>query len=178
MIIPKHLESLVDISKEEDGTFKLSVNKAERFEVYYSGTLEKIDDVMYITSDPDIETANVERVFIKEKDADSMYVVYDGLIHGYDNLFCNEHNLEIDRPLKQLELDGFKLFEGEITLGYGIDFDDEKEDYDMDEDGMQHVYNREEKMSWEEVKAEGFDWITIKFANEAGNSIFLDLELA
>lgn len=178
MIIPKHLESLVDISKAEDGTFKLLVNKAEQFEVYYSGILEIIDDVVYISSDPDRENANVERVFIKEKDSDKMNVVYDGLIHGYDNLFCNEHDLGIDRPLKQLELDGYKLFEGEITLGYSIDFDEEKEDYDMDEEGMQHVYNRDEKMSWDEVKAEGFDWITIKFTNEAGNSIFLDLELA
>lgn len=178
MLIPKYLQAVVEAHEVDGETFPLSIAGNTKFEIFYTGLLETIDDVQYISSNPESEAESVERIFIKEQNSDKMYIIYDGLIHGYDNLFCNEHNSEIDRPLHQLELDGSKLFSVEMTLGYGIDYDDEKEDYDMDEEGFQHVYNRKEKLSWEQVKEEGFDWITIKFENEKGNSIFLDLELA
>lgn len=178
MLIPKYLQPVVEVSEVDGETFSLSMNGQEKFEVYYSGALETIDDVLYINGNHNSETENVERIFVKKEGSDQMYVIYDGMIHGYNNLFCDEHNANIERPLYQLELDGEILFSIEMTLGYSIDYDDEKEDYDMDEDGFQHVYNRKEKISWEQVKEEGFDWITIQFENEKSNSVFLDLELA
>lgn len=182
-VTPKYLEGIVDESSKTFNddvclNFNLAIGKTKQFEVYYSGALETIDDVLYINGNYNSDTENVERVFIKEVNSDKMYIIYDGLIHGYDNLFCNEHDISIERPLYQLELEGEKLFSVEMTLFYGIDFDDEKEDYDMDEEGMQHVYNRKEKLSWEQVKEEGFDAISIQFVTEEGNSAFLDLELA
>lgn len=180
---PKYLQAIVDEGSKsfEDNVtlnFDLAIGTTKQFEVFYAGALEAIDDVLYINGDFDSETENVERVFIKEQGSDQMHIIYDGLIHGYDNLFCNEHDMEIERPLHQLELNGNKLFSVSMTLFYGVDFDDEKEDYDADEDGMQHVYNRKEKLSWEQVKEEGFDAISIQFVDENENSVFLDLELA
>lgn len=182
-VTPKYLEGIVDESSKTFNddvclNFDLAIGTTKQFEVYYAGTLETIDDVLYINGNYNSETENVERVFIKEVGTDKMHVIYDGMIHGYNNLFCDEHDMTIDRPLHQLELDGEKLFSVEMTLFYGIDFDDEREDYDMDEEGMQHVYNRKEKLSWEQVKEEGFDAISIQFVNEKENSVFLDLELA
>jgi hypothetical protein len=118
------------------------------------------------------------KVFIKLPNESKMYLLFDETIHGYDNLFCNEHNASIPDDFQQISYDGCTLFSGRIQLGMGIDYESEKEDYDFDENGYVHVLNRD-NITWEQVKQEGYDYINITFFNEKKDLSFsLDIELA
>ena len=99
------------------------------------------------------------------------FIVFDGAQHGYNTMFCDEVKLDEAR-----ELEKYEKFSGEIeiTLGYAIDYDDEKEEYDFTDDGkVKLLYGT---MSWENAKSIGFDWIRLRF--KKGKKEFLDLELA
>ncbi|WP_051542088.1 hypothetical protein [Clostridium lundense] len=92
-------------------------------------------------------------------------------------MFCNEYSVgQIEnRPLKQYEISASKLI---LELGYNIDFDDEKEDYDFDhEENVVLLDGR--KMSWADVKVNGFDWLSLSYIDSKGNVVqFADYELA
>ena len=180
MIIPEYLDALVDKDSVEESTFSLKLNDANTFEVFYVGVLKEIDDTLYITPDYDAkkEEFPISKIMIREQGKEEMHMVYDGFQHGYNNLFCDEHDSEIDYEVKQLELDGQKLFSISMTLGYGIDYDSEKGDYDVDENDMVEVMNRPHRIAWQQVKEEGYDWLTLQFTNAEGKSIFVDEELA
>lgn len=180
MIIPEYLNALVDKDSIEETTFSLKLNDVNAFEVFYVGSLEKIDDALYITSDYENkkEELPISKIMIREQGREEMHMLYDGFQHGYSNMFCDEHDPEIDYEVKQLELDGQKLFSVSMTLGYGIDYEDEKEDYEVDDQEMVEVMNRPHRISWTQVKEEGYDWLTIQFANAEGKSVFVDEELA
>lgn len=63
-------------------------------------------------------------------------------------------------------------------MGYSIDYEDEKEDYDIDDNGFVTLIDGR-KMSWEDVKRNGVDYIAIFFENENGDLVqFYDKELA
>ena len=51
------------------------------------------------------------------------FVIFDGGRHGYDNMFCDEHDpSELEhRPLKRYEIPASKLV---LELGYSIDYED------------------------------------------------------
>lgn len=175
---PSYLNEIADQNSkrfEEDALliFDLAKGDVRQFEVFYVGEIEMFDDDPYILSNDD----DVHKLFIRELGSDKLLTVYDSTIHGYDNMFCDEHEENEAEPIR-LEVDGATLFSVHMTLGYSIDYDDEKEDYEVDEDGMLMVLNREEKISWEQVKEEGYDWIAVELISDKGKKIFLEKELA
>ena len=105
------------------------------------------------------------------------FVIFDGGQHGYDNMFCDEHDpaqLE-HRPLKRYEIPASKLV---LELGYNIDYEDEKEDFEVDEADTVELVNGE-RMPWEQVKRDGIDYIALYYVNEKGQQVqILDAELA
>lgn len=105
------------------------------------------------------------------------FVIFDAGRHGYDNKFCDEHDpSELEhRSLKRYEIPASKLV---LELGYSVDYEDEKEDFEPDEADTVELINGE-RMPWEQVKRDGIDYIALYYVNEKGKPVqILDAELA
>ena len=118
-----------------------------------------------------------ELVAARDPESGEEFVIFDGGRHGYDNLFCDEHDpAELEhRPLQRYEIPVSRLV---LELGYSIDYDDEKEDFEVDEADTAELINGE-RMPWEQVKRDGIDYIALYYVNEKGKQVqILDAELA
>ena len=152
-----------------------STSGNERLEVWYYGDLLTIngEPQLYIVPSyfaPELVTA-------RDPESGEEFVVFDGGRHGYDNMFCDEHDLdELERrTLKRYEIPASKLI---LELGYSIDYEDEKEDFEVDESDTVELINGE-RMPWEQVKKDGIDYIALYYVNEEGRQVqILDNELA
>lgn len=92
-------------------------------------------------------------------------------------MFCDEYDVEVikNRALKQYPIPASKLV---IELTCSIDYEDEKEDYEIDDDGYVTLIDGR-KMLWQDVKRNGMDFLGISYQNENGDLIqFYDKELA
>ena len=79
------------------------------------------------------------------------------------------------RKLTRLDIPASKLV---IELGYSIDYEDEKECFDVDEDDKVELVNGD-LISWEQLKRDGIDYVALFYVNESGKLIqFVDIELA
>ena len=105
------------------------------------------------------------------------FVIFDAGRHGYSNLFCDEHDpAELEhRPLQRYEIPASKLV---LELGYSIDYDDEKEDFEVDENDTVELI-RGGRMPWEQIKRDGIDYIALFYVDEKRKQVqILDAELA
>ena len=65
-----------------------------------------------------------------------------------------------------------------LELGYNIDYEDEKESFEVDETDTVELVNGE-RMPWEQVKRDGIDYIALYYVNDKGKQVqILDAELA
>ncbi|MCQ4711338.1 hypothetical protein NE459_22420 [[Clostridium] innocuum] len=147
----------------------------ELLEVWYYG------DLLTVKGEPQSYIVDGDAapglVAARDPESGEEFVIFDGGRHGYDNMFCDEYNpaeLE-DRPLKRYEIPASKLV---LELGYSIDYEDEKEDFEPDEADTVELLNGE-RMLWEQVKRDGIDYIALYYVNEKGIQVqILDAELA
>ena len=91
----------------------------ELLEVWYYGDLLTLNEEpqLYIVPSyfaPELVTA-------RDPESGEEFVIFDGGRHGYDNMFCDEHDpSELEhRPLKRYEIPASKLV---LELGYSITY--------------------------------------------------------
>ena len=173
---PTWLEGHIKDSLEKKSTITLcSSTGNEWLEVWYYGELFIItgEAQPYIVDSDEVPALVVAR----DRVSGESFVIFDGGRHGYDNMFCDEYDrvaLE-NRPLKRYEMPASKLL---VALGYSIDYEDEKETFEVDERGMVTLINGK-AISWAQVKRDGIDYIALFCVDEKGKAIqILDVELA
>lgn len=81
-------------------------------------------------------------------------------------------------PNENLPASIYQLSKLVIELGYSIDYEDEKEYFDVDENDKVELVNGD-LISWEQLKRDGIDYVALFYVNESGKLIqFVDIELA
>ena len=99
----------------------------ELLEVWYYG------DLLTVKGEPQSYIIDSDEapglVTARDPESGEEFVIFDGGRHGYDNMFCDEHDpSELEhRPLKRYEIPASKLV---LELGYSIDYEDEKENFE------------------------------------------------
>ena len=175
--IPTYLENYVKECRENEFT-QITLHSSagnEMFEVWYYGNLLTVkgEEQPYI-----VETDIAPEIIVaKDVATGEEIVIHDGSIHGYNNMFCDEYDTEVikSRTLKQYPIPASKLV---IELTCSIDYEEDKEDYGIDDDGYVTLIDGR-KMLWEDVKRNGMDFLGISYQNENGDLIqFYDKELA
>lgn len=168
-MIPFYLKNhLINIKEKKDITKAILVSTAgnSNLEIYYYGQLLEIQKSLLV-----VDGEHPCLILAKDPLTNEEFIVFDGAKHGYDAMFCNEVEKDIKRDLVRYEKYSGEI---EITLGYSIDYEEEKEEYEFTEDNK--VILKYGTMDWEEAKSIGYDWINLKF--KKGKKEFLDFELA
>ena len=89
--------------------------------------------------------------------------------------FLIEDPKQLRGQWRSLKLEAGQLW---LELGCGNDYENEKEDFEVDEADTVELINGE-RMPWEQVKRDGIDYIALYYVNEEGKQVqILDAELA
>ena len=167
-MIPYYLKNhLTNIKEKEDETTAIlsSTTGNTDLDILFYGELLNVKRIPFIT---DGEFPCL--IVAKDPASNEEFVVFDGMKHGYDAMFCNEYVEGANRNLVKYEKFSGKI---RIQLGYSIDYDEEKSDYDFVENKVKTMYDM---MDWETAKSIGFDWISLKFIDQKKE--FFEMELA
>jgi len=153
-----------------------SKNGNSLFEVYYYGDLFEVkgEKLPFIV---DNEAEIPCKIVAKDTETGEEILLFDGYRHGYNAMFCEEFDPEEveKRTLVKYDIAPCKIH---IDFGYSIDYEEEKEDYEVDEENRVTLINGE-NIPWEEVKRNGFDYISIVCETENGEKAeIVSLELA
>ena len=153
-----------------------SKNGNTLFEVYYYGDLFEVkgEKLPFIV---DNEAEIPCKIVAKDIETGEEILLFDGYRHGYNAMFCEEFDsAEVEkRTLVKYDIAPCKIH---IDFGYSIDYEEEKEDYEVDEADRVTLINGE-NIPWEEVKRNGFDYISIICQTENGEKAeIVSLELA
>ena len=153
-----------------------SKNGNTLFEVYYYGDLFEVkgEKLPFIV---DNEAGIPCKIVAKDTETGEEILLFDGYRHGYNAMFCDEFDPEEveKRTLVKYDIAPCKIH---IDFGYSINYEEEKEDYEIDEDNRVTLINGE-NIPWEEMKRNGFDYISIVCETENGEKAeIVSLELA
>ena len=153
-----------------------SKNGNTLFEVYYYGDLFEVKRKK-LPCIVDNKTGIPCKIVAKDTETGEEILLFDGYRHGYNSMFCEEFDsAEVEkRTLVKYNIAPCKIH---IDFGYSIDYEEEKEDYEVDKEDRVTLINGE-TISWEEVKRNGFDYISIICETENGEKAeIVSLELA
>ena len=177
MKIPVYLKSNVKNYEEKDfvSVTICSQSGNDKLEIWYYGDIFTVlsEGQDYIV-DTDFAP---EKIVARDPETGEEILIFDGTRHGYDNMFCDLYTEEQinNRDLKKLDIPASVII---LELGYSIDYEDEKEDYDFDENGEVILINGS-KMSWDDVILNGFDYLGLSYIDKNGEKIqFVNCELA
>ena len=172
MKMPTYYEGLVDnisLDKYEHEIMWLSCDRnGGLYDIYYYG--EIIDGYIASFGAPALIVAK------SVKSGDEI-VLFDGAVHGYDNMFCDSHpqNEVSSRTLKKLDTPPSRV---KILVEYSIDYEEERDQYDFTDDNTVKLIDGG-SMPWEDVKRNGITWLAITLIDNNGDeNHIVDVELA
>jgi len=170
----KYISGHTEDKKSGHQTMTLSSLTGDHlFEIWYYGEWEKLGKHEYLV---DTEEAPV-LIVAKASSSHEEFVIFDGAKHGYNAMFVDEYTEEqlAQRSLQKFENLPSKLV---ITIGNGIDWESEKEDF-IDEDGENVTLLDGSVISWEDVVTNAFDYFALSYIDGNNKKIeFADFELA
>ena len=168
-MIPYYLKNhITNVKEKKNSTVGVLTSSTgnTNLEIYFYGDTVKIKKTTYIV---DAELPCL--IIAKDTVTGEEFTVFDGMKHGYDAMFCNA---PCDNAKRELGLYEYCNGKVQIKLGYSIDYEDEREEYEFNENG--EVILTYGVLDWEQAKSIGFDWISLKFVD--AKKKFVDLELA
>ncbi|EAC9871605.1 hypothetical protein BBQ08_04030 [Listeria monocytogenes] len=177
MLIPSYLKNTAkEVSINDFLNVEIvTTSNEETFDILYCGTLEEIEGDQLITrEDSEIPLKIIAKSTLSGKEI----LLYDGAYYGYDSMFCDEFEEDAtqNRELQKYPINNLSNIR--LSIGIGIDYESEKEDYEFDENGNVILID-DRHISWEQVKTDGFDFLEIMATDENGASlIILTEELA
>ncbi|EIU7103816.1 hypothetical protein L6D60_002254 [Listeria monocytogenes] len=171
MLIPSYLKNTAkEISINDFLNVEIvTTSNEETFDILYCGTLEEIDGDQLITRE-DYEIPL--KIIAKSTMSGKEILLYDGAYYGYDSMFCDEFEEDAtqNRELQKYPINN--LFNIRLSIGIGIDYESEKEDYEFDENGNVVLID-DRHIPWEQVKTDGFDFLEITATDENGASLLI-----
>ena len=144
----------------------------KKFDIWYYGDLLSLDGEVL----PFISGLTAKIVARDPLTAEEI-LLFDGTLHGYNALFCDEYTDEqrINRPLQKYDMPATEVV---LSFFYNIDYDEEADDYEVDEQGNVQLMNGE-STDWETIKRNGYDAFAFYFKKEDGTLLaFAQEELA
>ena len=153
-----------------------NTNSDNFFEIHYFGEIILDTMIRGIFNEKNSKTLPCKIVAKSIKTKEEI-LLFDQAKHGYNSLFCDKFDLESleNRPLSKLEIPDSKIV---IDFGYDINYEEEKEDYELDANNCVETIN-DEIMDWDSVKRNGFDYIRILATDKEGTDrMICELELA
>lgn len=87
-------------------------------------------------------------------------------------MFCDEYDKIVieNRELKKFPVNNVSKIN--LSVGIGIDYESEKEDYEGDDKGNILLIDGRH-IPWEQVKTDGFDFIEIMAIDENGDKVLI-----
>ena len=173
MDIPIYYEGLVRNISADNGHVTLLLSNDQNgdwYDIYYYGEIAEYGWIGETDEAPELIVA-------KSIKSGNEIVLFDGAIHGYNNLFVYAHSKDklSNRKLAKLNSQSSKV---KIIVEYSIDYESEKDGYDFsDENNLALIDGR--IMSWDDVKRNGISWIWITLIDkDNGELCIMDNELA
>ncbi|HAA7127226.1 TPA_asm: hypothetical protein GHG54_02075 [Listeria monocytogenes] len=171
MLIPSYLKSTAkEISINDFLNVEIvTTSNEETFDILYCGTLEEIEGDQLITrEDSEIPLKIIAKSTLSGKEI----LLYDGAYYGYDSMFCDEFEEDAtqNRELQKYPINNLSSIR--LSIGIGIDYESEKEDYEFDENGNVILID-DRHIPWEQVKTDGFDFLEITATDKNGASLLI-----
>ncbi|MCV43355.1 hypothetical protein DX143_06460 [Listeria monocytogenes] len=171
MLIPSYLKSTAkEISINDFLNVEIvTTSNEETFDILYCGTMEEIEGDQLITrEDSEIPLKIIAKSTLSRKEI----LLYDGAYYGYDSMFCDEFEEDAtqNRELQKYPINNLSNIR--LSIGIGIDYESEKEDYEFDENGNVILID-DRHIPWEQVKTDGFDFLEITATDENGASLLI-----
>ncbi|EAF8306244.1 hypothetical protein AYX61_06635 [Listeria monocytogenes] len=171
MLIPSYLKSTAkEVSINDFLNVEIvTTSNEETFDILYCGTLEEIEGDQLITrEDSEIPLKIIAKSTLLGKEI----LLYDGAYYGYDSMFCDEFEEDAtqNRELQKYPINNLSNIR--LSIGIGIDYESEKEDYEFDENGNVILID-DRHIPWEQVKTDGFDFLEIAATDENGASLLI-----
>ncbi|EKB5971221.1 hypothetical protein OPH27_000586 [Listeria monocytogenes] len=171
MLIPSYLKNTAkEVSINDFLNVEIvTTSNEETFDILYCGTLEEIEGDQLITrEDSEIPLKIIAKSTLSGKEI----LLYDGAYYGYDSMFCDEFEEDAtqNRELQKYPINNLSNIC--LSIGIGIDYESEKEDYEFDENGNVILID-DRHIPWEQVKTDGFDFLEIAATDENGSSLLI-----
>ncbi len=131
----------------------------QQFEIWYYGDLLLIEgeEMPFITG-------STAKIVANDPLTAEEILLFDGTMHGYNALFCDEYTIEQrgNRPLQKYNMPATEIV---LSFYYNIDYDEEVDDYEVDDQGYVQLISGE-TADWNTIKRNGYDAFAFYFKKE------------
>lgn len=162
MLLPNHLQAYASNAQQVDEVIHqfdlVASNGKAEFQIYYYGEILDGTETTIVATD-----FAPQLIIAREPQSHEEIVLFDGTKHGYNAMFCDEYS-ENQRQNRPMTLLSEKLFRVQVQAFYGIDYSEEREDFE-DEKGRVELITGE-IIDFQALENDGIDALRITLINE------------